>query len=174
VGIVEASDWIALAAVLVAPAAALAGAALNAYLGRRAREVERAEQAREDALAALGHMKAVLADLSPTLILNNELREYADPKAAIDGLYKRWLNAREPLILLSTTHPSAEVRDSAFDLQAQVEASLRMTAKAVDGGSQDGLEEWWGSAGASALRLGQLLSPFDSRASRKADTTAQS
>jgi hypothetical protein len=106
-------------------------------------------------------MKAVLADSDPNLILNNELREYRDPMAAVDGLYQRWLAAREPLILLSSTHPSPEVRESAFELQASVEASLRMTAKAIDGGSTDSLTEWWRSAGATALRLGQLLSPFD-------------
>jgi hypothetical protein len=51
---------------------------------------------------------------------------------------------------------------AAFRLQAEVEASLRMTEDAIDGDAEDGTR-MWGSAGATAVQLGQLLSPFDTR-----------
>jgi len=78
----KASEWIALAAVVVSPTAALAGAYLNGALAERSarrraeeRVAERAEEAREQALEALARMDALLLDAEPSLVINNELRE---------------------------------------------------------------------------------------------------
>ena len=157
-----ASEWIALVAVIVSPAAALAGAYLNSYLAARNRREESAERARDAALEDLGKMDALLVDASPKLVLANELREYRSPEEAVRGLYGRWLKLREPLFLLSLTHPSPDVRDAAFEFQAQVEISLRMTADAAkDPGRHEQADAAYQRASETANRLGKLLSPYE-------------
>jgi hypothetical protein len=109
-------------------------------------------------------MQSLLLDAAPSLVLNNELREYSNADAAIKGLYERWLGLREPLVLLSVTHPSHEVRDAAFVFQAEVEMSLRRTADAAKPGAPRRLaDDAYHRAGIAATRLGQLLSPYAAR-----------
>ena len=160
----EASEWIALVAVFVSPAAALAGAYVNSHLASRNRRAESADAARSEALQGVARMHSLLLDAVPSLVLTNDLREYASPDAAVRGLYGRWLELREPLVLLSLTHPSPEVREAAFAFQAEVEMSLRTTSDAASNEAErDHAEEMYRRAGETALRLGQLLSPFDAR-----------
>jgi hypothetical protein len=156
----NANNWIALVAILVAPTSALAGAWVNSFLAAKSKATETVKTAQADALIALGRMKTLLVDAQPSLILNNELREYAQPKDALAGLYKRWLEAREPLVLMSVTHPSPEVRDKAFALQAQAEMALRTVNQVLDGLQLDPMANWR-QAAQTAGELGQLLSPFN-------------
>ena len=157
----KSSDWIALVAVFVAPVAALAGAYVNSLLAARNRQTESAERALADALEGVARMRTLLLDAVPSLIIANDLREYSSPDEAVRGLYSRWLTLREPLVLLSLTHPSEEVRDMALEFQAEVEMSLRMTADATKPGvGGDPADEAYRRACNTAGRLGQLLSPY--------------
>jgi len=83
---VQARDWIALVAVIVAPLAALAGALVNSRLSERARKADVAERGQQDALVALGHMRCLLLDGEPTLVVTGNLREFKDPREAIEDL----------------------------------------------------------------------------------------
>ena len=157
-------NWIALVAVMVAPLSALAGAWVNATLAKRGKAEEADAAARRDALIGLGRMKALLIDSQPSLVLANDLREYANPNEAVDGLFRRWLEAREALILLSVTHPNMQVRELAFRVQADVEFVLRTLDKIIKRGETadaDGTAEHaFLQASESTVRLGELLSPY--------------
>jgi hypothetical protein len=113
---VTASDVVALVGIVVAPLAVLAGAWLNSYLARKERVETQAEALRREAAKALGPMLGILVDADPSLVANADLREYATPQDAIEGLYKRWARAREALLVLHFSHPSPKVRQLAFDL----------------------------------------------------------
>lgn len=156
----KASDWIALAAVLVSPAAVLAGAFANSYLAARNTRARAEDRARQDALKGLAEMKSLLLDAEPSLILKNELGEYLGIDAAVQGLYSRWLMIREPLVLLSVMHPSEEVRDAAVDLQAEVEVAIRMTGRAAESPRSSDPYDAYTRAIETASRLGKLLSPY--------------
>ena len=138
----EPQDFIALVSVLASPLAALGGAWLNSYLARKEKSVEKAETARKDAAAALGPMLGIIADAEPSLIANAELREYDTPQDAIDGLYARWLRAREPLLVMHYSHRSEKVRKLAFDAQAMTEMSLRKTAQSIEAGGTGQTVAW--------------------------------
>jgi hypothetical protein len=84
----KASEWIALVAVVVSPAAALAGAYVNSYLAARNRHAESAESARTAALEGSPGC-TLLLDAVPSLVIANDLREYASPDAAVRGLHGR-------------------------------------------------------------------------------------
>ena len=155
----EPRDWIALVAVVIGPISVLAGAWTNAHLARRSKLQDADAAARREALDALGRMKALLADAVPDLVLGDGLLEYEGPEQAVQGLYQRWLTAREPLVLLSVTHPSEDVRHLAFRLQAEVEMALRAMHKTL-GGDRADATEWWNKATDSAAALGKLLTPF--------------
>jgi hypothetical protein len=130
----DANSIIALVGVIVAPAAALAGAWVNSYLARKEKAVAQAEASRRDVARAAGPMFGILVDAIPDLIRSNELREYDTPEEAVAGLYRRWTKAREPLLVLSFGHPSELVRKLAFALQAEVEMSLRFTERDLAAG----------------------------------------
>ena len=160
----DATNWISLTAILVAPISVLAGAWMNSALTRRSK-VEETERAALDAmLRALGEMKALLVDSTPSLVLNNELIEYENPKDAVAGLYSRWLKAREPFVLLAVTHPVEEVRNRAFAVQANAEWLLRILHGITEGKADpfhpDRAQKAFRTAWASANELGRLLSPF--------------
>jgi hypothetical protein len=158
---VEASEWIALVAVIVSPAAALAGAWLNSSLAARGRRQEAADRAREQAIEGVAQMKSLLLDAVPRLIVGNELREYESLEEAVDGLYARWLKAREPLVLVHVAHRDPEVRHLAYRLQAEAEVSLRLSADAAKAGEvDDNTQHAWEQAHFTADELGQRLSPF--------------
>jgi hypothetical protein len=161
---VRASDWISLVAVIVAPLSVMAGAWLNSSLVRRTKATDDDRAALADALVALGRMKALLIDAQPNLVLNNDLREYESPNEAIAGLFQRWVEYREPFVLLSVTHPNEEVRDLAFTLQGDVELLLRMLDDTIKGAKHSDPsrtnEEAFHRATDTTLRLGRLLSPF--------------
>lgn len=104
---------------------------------------------------------AVYVDAEPTLIYTGSLREYTSPQDAIAGLYKRWLIVREPMLLLSVSHPSAEVQTLAFHGQAQLEMVLRLTDDAIKSkGSLDQARRIYDECGEKLTRLGKLLSAF--------------
>ncbi|MET8681724.1 hypothetical protein ABZW18_30110 [Streptomyces sp. NPDC004647] len=105
---------------------------MSARLSERGRLSAQREHARKEALTGLGTFAALVVDANPALIATGELREYGSPSEAVTGLYERWLTAREPLMLLWVSHPSPEVRDLAFSVQAQLELVLRRTAKALE------------------------------------------
>lgn len=157
-------NWIALVSVVVAPLSALAGAWVNATLAKRGKAEEADAVARRDALIGLGRMKALLIDSQPSLVLANDLREYETPTEAIEGLFRRWLEAREDLILLSVTHPSTEVRGLAFKVQAEVEFVLRTLDRIVKSGKtaddHEAAQQAFLRASESTVRLGERLSPY--------------
>ena len=154
------SEWIALVAVVVGPAAALAGVWVQTRLAERTQDRVREATAQADALTAVARMQALILDAQPTLILNNELGEYSSPEDAIAGLYERWLTLREPLVLLAITHPQRDVRMAALDLQASVEMLLRDARLSVHGNDARRVVEYDDVLDAG-VRLGQLLSPFE-------------
>lgn len=103
------------------------GAWLNSQLAGRQHGREQEDKYRDDALKGLAGFMSLVLDAQPDLILAGDLREYASPKDAIAGLYERWKQAREPMVLLAFSHPSGEVRNLAFKLQAELELVLRHT-----------------------------------------------
>lgn len=125
------STLIALIAAVISPASALLGVWLAARLTRQARLDEQQDRARQEALAGLSPFAALTVDCNPELVMGGRLREYSSPAEAVSGLYQRWLAVREPLILLWVSHPSAQVRQLAFDVQAELELLLRVTEKAI-------------------------------------------
>jgi len=82
-------------------------------------------------------MLGVLVDSEPSLVANAQLREYATPQEAVQGLYDRWSRARESLLVMHYSHPNEQVRQLAFELQAQAELSLRLTAEMIEGKDRD-------------------------------------
>jgi hypothetical protein len=124
---VTSSTLIALIAAVISPASALLGVWLAARLTRQARLDDQQDRARQEALAGLSPFAALAVDSNPDLVMGGQLREYTSPAEAVSGLYQRWLAIREPLILLWVSHPSAQVRQLAFDVQAELELLLRMT-----------------------------------------------
>jgi hypothetical protein len=122
----------------VSPLAALAGAWVSGRLAQKARAEEQVAKWRGEAAAALGPMVALLLDAEPSLVLNAQLHEYRDPQAAIDGLYERWLKAREPLLVVSFAQQSPELRNMGIRLQAEAEMLLRELSRfATEGLSLD-------------------------------------
>jgi hypothetical protein len=152
------ANLIALVAVIISPAAALAGVWLTARLSRQARSEEQQDRARQDALAGLSSFAALVVDANPDLVLRNQLREYSSPQEAVSGLYQRWLAAREPLILLWVSHPSERVRELAFSVQAELEMLLRVMERGDGTGL---LQDKYAKLGLMLLELGQSLSPLD-------------
>jgi hypothetical protein len=151
------ANLIALIAVIISPAAALAGVWLSARLTRQARIEEQQDRARQDALAGLSPFAALVVDANPDLVLHGQLREYSSPQEAVPGLYQRWLAAREPLILLWVSHPSDRVRELAFSVQAELEMLLRL----MEHGDHTGLlQDKYAELGSKVLELGQSLSPL--------------
>lgn len=127
----EPANYIALVSVIVSPLAALGGAWLNSYLARRAKVEEHAETLRKETAQAVAPMFGILVDAQPSLVALGQLREHDSPKVAVEGLYRRWTVAREPLLVIHYGHPSEHVRRLAFSFQANVELSLRETAEIV-------------------------------------------
>jgi hypothetical protein len=102
---------------------------------------------------------AVAVDAEPTLVVTGSLREYASPKDAIAGLYKRWDLAREPMVLLRVTYPLEEVRNLAFEVQAELEMVLRETDDVVKSqGSLDNALALYHTCLEKLGRLGGLIS----------------
>jgi hypothetical protein len=81
-GIMSQANLIALIAVIVSPAAALAGVWLTARLSRQARIEEQQGRAWQDALADISPFAALVVDAQPDLVLFNQLREYSSPRKA--------------------------------------------------------------------------------------------
>jgi hypothetical protein len=152
-------NLIALIAVVVSPASALAGVWLSARLSRRARLDEQQDHARQEALAGLGAFAALAVDANPQLVLAGQLREYASPAEAASGLHTRWLTAREPLMIVWMSHPSPQVRELAFTVQANLEMVLRITEKAAarDAASMSPLTSAYDQLLKDMEALGRLL-----------------
>jgi hypothetical protein len=125
------SETVSIVSVIVSPIAALVGAWLNSHLAQRQRRRDQQDTYRENALQGLASFMSLVLDANPSLILNGDLREYPTPIDAINGLYERWKSAREPLVLLTFSHPSDQVRKLAFTLQAELEMVLRNTDDAL-------------------------------------------
>jgi hypothetical protein len=159
---VTSSTLIALIAAVISPAAALSGVWLTARLTRQARLDEQQDRARREALAGLSPFAALAVDANPDLVLNGELREYPSPAEAASGLYQRWLAVREPLILLWMSHPSAQVRELAFSVQAELEMVLRVTEKVIKHNSSggDALRDSYNKVLHDMATLGRSLSPL--------------
>jgi hypothetical protein len=157
----DATQIITVVSLIVSPASALAAVWLTSNLATGQRRREQEDRARADALSALGHLAAVYADAMPSLVYNGDLREYTSPEDAIKGLYARWNKAREPMMVLNVSHPSAEVRDLAFGVQGELEVVLRLTDDAIKSqGSLDRAEHMYHQCGQKFMRLGGLLSSF--------------
>jgi hypothetical protein len=162
-------NLIAFLAVIISPAAALAGVWLSARLSRQARIEEQQDRARQDALAGLSPFAALVVDANPDLVLHGQLREYSSPQEAVSGLYQRWLAAREPLILLWVSHPSDRVRELAFSVQAELEMLLRL----MEHGNHTGLSrDKYAELGSKVLELGQSLSPLVGHGQTAPDPTS--
>jgi hypothetical protein len=166
---VEPQDWIALTAVVIGPIAALAGAWVNHTLSQRSRLAEESARSRTAALESVGRMRTLLLDAEPSLVLSGELREFETPEQAVAALYRRWLSAREPLVLLSVTHPVERVQELALTLQAEAEILLRGLHDATRQISEDSqykrrqepddLRHRYAAAVHTSVALGALLSP---------------
>jgi hypothetical protein len=148
------ANLIALVSVITSPLAALAGVWLAARLSSKSRDEERQDRARKDAFAGLSPFAALVVDANPDLLLRNKLREYSSPEEAVSGLYRRWLVAREPLVLLWVSHPSERVRDLAFSVQAELELLLRQMEKHSD---MNSLRERYDETARKLTELGQSL-----------------
>ncbi|MER5305768.1 hypothetical protein ABT039_40745 [Streptomyces lasiicapitis] len=154
----SASEVIALVAVVLSPVSALAGVWLSARLSERGRHEAQQEHVRQEAMTGLGTFAALAVDANPTLVATGQLKEYGSPRDAVKGLYERWLTAREPLMLLWVSHPSAEVRDLAFSTQAQLEMVLRRTEETLERPAELPRASY-DRALADMTALGQLISP---------------
>jgi hypothetical protein len=153
------SETVSIVSVIVSPIAALMGAWLNSHLAQRQRRRDQQDTYRENALQGLASFMSLVLDANPSLILNGDLREYPTPIDAINGLYERWKSAREPLVLLTFSHPSERVRRLAFTLQAELEMVLRNTddvlkSKSAPSGS---LQEGSNKCVKDGNELGRLL-----------------
>lgn len=157
----SAAEVTALVSLALSPIAALSGVWLTSHLAAQRVARDRNEQARGEAMAALGRFTAVAVDANPALIRANDLREFSTPDEAVAGLYERWGHVREPLMVLSISHPEADVRRLAFDVQAELELCLRQTSDAMSSDEHTTAAEASYRAMLGHLQeLAQLLSPF--------------
>jgi hypothetical protein len=156
---VEPSDVVAVVALVVSPAAALAGVWLTARLTEKSRRAAQADAGRTEALAALARFMSVVVDAEPTLVYTGDLREYPSPTEAVKGLYVRWAAAREPMLLLSLTHPKEQIRQLCFQVQAEAQIVLRQVDDAIQAsGDLDPARRHYEKLTSDLSRLGQLLS----------------
>jgi hypothetical protein len=136
VGAWQPGNWIVLAGIAVAAAAALLAAWLNGVLSRRVRRDEQLRRWRRDAASALGPMLALIMDAEPSLVFKNPFHEYESSRDAVEVLRSRWLRAREPLLVVSLGQVSREMRDLGIELQGEVGDLLRLLDAATDPSSE--------------------------------------
>jgi hypothetical protein len=153
------SETVSIVSVIVSPIAALMGAWLNSHLAQRQRRRDQQDTYRDNALQGLARFMSLALDANPSLILKGDLREYPTPIDAINGLYERWKSAREPLVLLTFSHPSRQVRSLAFNLQAKLEMVLRNTDDVLKSksASSDSLQEAYDKCVKDGVELGRLV-----------------
>jgi hypothetical protein len=165
----DAAVVIALVTVVVSPASALVAVWLTSRLG--AEKDRRAQQNtfRTEALSAVSSFMGLVVDSAPGMVTRGDLREYASPQEAVSGLYERWKVAREPMVLLSLSHPSDAVRTLAFRVQEYEELVLRNIDSAVKAGrTMNDPDRQHQEVIADIAALGRYFLPFDGEGSRRA------
>jgi len=163
----DGAQLVAIVSVIVSPVTALVAVWLTANLSWRQRQRDQAAHERSAALESIGQYTALLMDATPKLVLNNDLREYETPEAAIIGLYARWDQVRRPFMTLSASHPSKEVRHLALELIVQLEQVLRRTDTVIKSGTANEsgetaeTERIYRGCSAMAERFGALIESGD-------------